>query len=124
MSRGWSQDRWSRSRSRSVAAVVLATVWLATAGALTTSASNAFISGIHLAVLVGATLAVISAGIVWRNLPHSLTQSGALHGTTEALHATANEHDTDDALDEAEDADQATTLAAALEAVPTQGAPR
>ena len=30
----------------------------------------------------------------------------------------------DDALDEAEDADQATPLAAALEAVPTQGAPR
>jgi Na+/melibiose symporter-like transporter len=123
--RGLSRADQSSARTSIAGALhVASTLPTAAGNALTTSASNAFISGIHLAVLVGATLAVISAGIVWRNLPHSLTESGALPGTTEALHATANEHDTDDALDEAEDADQATTLAAALEAVPTQGAPR
>jgi EmrB/QacA subfamily drug resistance transporter len=123
--RGLSRADQSSARTSIAGALhVASTLPTAAGNALTTSASNAFISGIHLAVLVGATLAVISAGIVWRNLPHSLTQSGALHGTTEALHATANEHDTDDALDEAEDADQATTLAATLEAVPTQAAPR
>ncbi len=62
---------------------------LAAGNALTASADHAFVGGIHLAVLVGAALAVISAGIVYRNLPHSLTQSGALHGTTGALEEVA-----------------------------------
>lgn len=62
---------------------------IAAGNALTASADHAFIGGIHLAVLVGAALAVISAGIVYRNLPHSLTQTGALHGTTGALEEVA-----------------------------------
>jgi len=57
--------------------------------ALVSSAQHAFVNGIHLAVLVGATLAVISAGIVWRKLPHSLAQHGALHGSVEALEEVA-----------------------------------
>jgi hypothetical protein len=64
-------------------------------------------SGSRDAMVIGAALLVIGAAYV------------ALRGN----HATANEHDTDDALDEAEDADPATILGAALEAVPTQGAP-
>src|SRR5437763_12778853 len=35
---------------------------------LVSAAQHAFVNGIHLAVIVGATLAVISAGIVWRKL--------------------------------------------------------
>ena len=57
--------------------------------ALTSGADHAFVSGIHLAVLVGAALAVISAGIVYRNLPHSLAPEGAMHGTVEALEEVA-----------------------------------
>ena len=38
---------------------------------------------------MGAALAVISAGIVWRKLPHSLAQEGALHGSVEALEEVA-----------------------------------
>src|SRR5262249_54360335 len=48
--------------------------------ALATSAQSAFVDGIHLAVFVGAILAAFSAAIVWRKLPRSLTQHGALHG--------------------------------------------
>jgi EmrB/QacA subfamily drug resistance transporter len=53
--------------------------------ALTESAHDAFLSGLHLAVLVGATLAVISAGIVYRFLPRSLAPEGAMHGPLESL---------------------------------------
>ena len=61
----------------------------ATGNALAPSASHAFVNGIHLAVVVGAALALISAVIVYRKLPHSLTQSGALHGAAEALEEVA-----------------------------------
>jgi DHA2 family multidrug resistance protein-like MFS transporter len=56
---------------------------------LISAAQHAFVNGIHLAVIVGATLAVISAGIVWRNLPHTLAQDGAVHGPVEALEEVA-----------------------------------
>jgi EmrB/QacA subfamily drug resistance transporter len=52
---------------------------------LTESAHDAFLSGVHLAVLVGATLAIISAGIVYRFLPRSLAPEGAMHGPIESL---------------------------------------
>jgi hypothetical protein len=39
----------------------------------------------HLAVLIGAALAAISAAIVFRYLPHSLAPEGALHGPIESL---------------------------------------
>lgn len=42
MSGGRSQGRWSRSRIRSVAAALIASVWLATAGALTASATPVY----------------------------------------------------------------------------------
>jgi EmrB/QacA subfamily drug resistance transporter len=57
--------------------------------ALTASAQSAFVDGIHLAVLVGAILASISAVIVWRKLPHSLVPQGALHGPVEGLEEAA-----------------------------------
>jgi hypothetical protein len=59
---------------------------------------------------IGAALLVVGAAYV------------ALRGN----HATANEHDTDDALDEAENTDQAdeAALAPAFAAAPTQGHPR
>jgi Na+/melibiose symporter-like transporter len=52
---------------------------------LTVSAHDAFLSGVHLAVIVGATLAIISAGIVYRFLPRSLAPEGAMHGPLESL---------------------------------------
>jgi hypothetical protein len=88
--KGLSQADQSSARTSIAGALGVAAKLPAEAGkALTASADHAFISGIHLAVLVGAMLAVISAGIVWRKLPHSLTQSGALHGTTEAFEEVA-----------------------------------
>jgi EmrB/QacA subfamily drug resistance transporter len=48
-------------------------------------ANNAFVEGIHLAVTVGAILALISAVVVYRFLPHSLTQEGAVRGPVESL---------------------------------------
>ena len=53
--------------------------------ALTVGADTAFISGIHLAVTVGAVLAVLSAVIAYRYLPHQLTPEGALHGPFESM---------------------------------------
>ncbi len=53
--------------------------------ALTTGADHAFVSGVHLAVTVGAVLALVSSGIVFRYLPHSLTPVGALRGPVESL---------------------------------------
>jgi DHA2 family multidrug resistance protein-like MFS transporter len=88
--RGLSKTDQSSARTSIAGALGVAAKLPAAAGrALTSSADHAFISGIHLAVLVGASLAVISAVIVYRKLPHSLTQSGALHGTTEALEEVA-----------------------------------
>jgi len=88
--RGLSHADQSSARTSIAGALhVASTLPLAAKNALVASASHAFIGGIHLAVVVGATLAVISAVIVYRNLPHSLTQSGALHGTTEALEEVA-----------------------------------
>ena len=45
---------------------------------IATAADQAFVSGIHLAVTVGAVLALISAVIVFRYLPHSLVPEAAL----------------------------------------------
>ncbi len=52
---------------------------------LTDAAHQAFLSGMHLAVLIGAALAALSAGIVYRYLPHSLQHEGALHGPLESF---------------------------------------
>jgi EmrB/QacA subfamily drug resistance transporter len=52
---------------------------------LTAAADNAFVDGVHLAVTVGAILATISAVIVYKFLPHSLTPTGAMHGAVESL---------------------------------------
>jgi Na+/melibiose symporter-like transporter len=88
--RGLSKADQSSARTSIAGALHVASSLPKAAGdALVSSASHAFINGIHLAVVVGATLAVISAVIVFRKLPHSLTQSGALHGTTEALEEVA-----------------------------------
>ena len=60
------------------------------AGALLRAgAEHAFISGIQLAVTVGAMLAAISAVIVFRNLPHEASHSTAQAGPIEAMEATA-----------------------------------
>jgi len=57
-----------------------------TAGAaLTDAAHHAFLSGMHLAVLIGSALAVVAAGIVFRYLPHTLAPEGALHGPLESF---------------------------------------
>ncbi len=53
--------------------------------ALTLGAQDAFIGGIHLAVTVGAILAVISAVIVYRYLPHTMGDEGAMHGPVESM---------------------------------------
>jgi hypothetical protein len=52
---------------------------------LTTGADHAFVGGVHLAVAVGAVLALVSSGIVFRYLPHSLTPAGALRGPVGSL---------------------------------------
>ena len=79
----------SASTSIAGALHVASTLTAAAGTALTFAAQHAFVVGIHLAVIVGAVLALTSAVIVFRNLPHSLTQSGALHGTTEAFEEVA-----------------------------------
>jgi MFS transporter, DHA2 family, multidrug resistance protein len=88
--RGLSPADQSSARTSIAGALHVASTLPSAAGsALASSASQAFINGIHLAVVVGAILAVISAVIVYRKLPHSLLQSGAMHGTTEALEEVA-----------------------------------
>ncbi len=52
---------------------------------LTAAADHAFVGGIHLAVTVGAILALISAGIVYRYLPHSMVAEGAMRGPVESV---------------------------------------
>jgi hypothetical protein len=68
---------------------VASTLPAAAGDALANSAQSAFVDGIHLAVFVGAILAAVSAVIVWRKLPHSLTAHGALHGPVEGLEEAA-----------------------------------
>jgi MFS transporter, DHA2 family, multidrug resistance protein len=57
--------------------------------ALIAGAHDAFVGGLHLAVLVGAVLAIVSAGIVFRYLPHSLAPHGAMHGPLEGFEEAA-----------------------------------
>jgi EmrB/QacA subfamily drug resistance transporter len=58
----------------------------ATAGrALTLGAQEAFIGGVQLAVTVGAILAAVSAVIVYRYLPHTMGDEGAMHGPIESM---------------------------------------
>jgi EmrB/QacA subfamily drug resistance transporter len=57
--------------------------------ALVDASHQAFLSGMHLAVLIGASLACISAGIVFRYLPHTLQQEGAVHGPLESFEDSA-----------------------------------
>ena len=40
-------------------------------------------------MIVGATLAVLSAGLVYRYLPHSLAPTGAMHGPLEGFEEAA-----------------------------------
>lgn len=57
----------------------------AAAHALTLGAQDAFIGGIQLAVTAGALLAVVAAVIVYRFLPHSMGEDGAMHGAIESM---------------------------------------
>jgi EmrB/QacA subfamily drug resistance transporter len=56
---------------------------------LTDAAHSAFLTGMHLAVLIGAALAITAAVIVYRYLPHSLQPEGALHGPLESFEDSA-----------------------------------
>ncbi len=53
--------------------------------ALSAAADSAFVGGIHFAVTVGAILALVSAAIVFRFLPHSLLGQGAMRGPVESM---------------------------------------
>jgi hypothetical protein len=55
---------------------------------LTVGAQRAFIDGIHLAVVVGALVAALSAVIVTRYLPRQLS-AGSMHGPAEAMEGAA-----------------------------------
>jgi len=80
----------SLSRSSIAGAINVASKLSSSASALLKHASaTAFVSGIHLAVAVGAVLALFSAVIVFRYLPHSLAPEGAMHGPVEALEEAA-----------------------------------
>jgi len=57
--------------------------------ALADAAEHAFVSGIHLAALTGATLASIAAVLVYRFLPGHIAQHGAARGPIEAIEDTA-----------------------------------
>ena len=57
--------------------------------ALAETAEHAFVSGIHLAALTGATLAAIAAALVYRFLPGHIAQHGAARGPIEAIEDTA-----------------------------------
>ena len=57
--------------------------------ALTAAANHAFVDGIHLAVTVGAIMALIAAACVLRWLPRQLAHQGAMHGAEESLEVTA-----------------------------------
>ncbi len=77
-------DQQSQARSSIAGASSVAASIGGSAGKLlSAAANNAFVSGIHLAVLVGAFLAIIAAFIVFRYLPSSLV--GEMPTAVEAL---------------------------------------
>jgi hypothetical protein len=78
-------DQASAKSSIAGALNVASTLNGAAGQAMTTAAHDAFLSGVHVAVLIGASLAAVSAGIVARYLPHSLLPEGALHGPLESI---------------------------------------
>jgi len=51
---------------------------------LAAGSKGAFVSGLHLAALAGALLALFAAVVVYRYLPHSLVPEGAMHGAVES----------------------------------------
>ncbi len=76
----------SASRSSIAGALrVASTLHGAAHTVLSDGAKHAFVSGVHLAVTVGALLALVSSVIVYRYLPRSLTATGAMHGPIESL---------------------------------------
>ena len=78
-------DQASADGSISGALDVAAGLGTAAGDALTDAAQHAFLSGLHLAVLAAAALALLSAGLVLRYLPHSIGGSGAIHGALESI---------------------------------------
>jgi EmrB/QacA subfamily drug resistance transporter len=52
---------------------------------ITTGAFDAFVNGVHLAVTVGAVLALVAAAVVLRYLPRQLAHQGAMHGGVDSL---------------------------------------
>jgi hypothetical protein len=68
---------------------VAATLPAAAGEALRTTAEDAFVSGIRLAVTVGGVAALVAAGIVLKFLPRRAEHQGAVHSGVEALEATA-----------------------------------
>jgi len=57
--------------------------------ALTNGANNAFISGIQLAVTVGAAFAAVAAFVVFRYLPHQAAHAAGTEGALDAMEVTA-----------------------------------
>jgi MFS transporter, DHA2 family, integral membrane protein len=57
--------------------------------ALTTDAQRAFVQGLHLAVSVGAALAILAAGLVLRFLPHMASHGTAMRGPVETMEEAA-----------------------------------
>jgi EmrB/QacA subfamily drug resistance transporter len=78
-------DKSAASTSIAGAHRVAATLPQPAQNVLTSAADHAFVGGIHLAVTVGAILALISAGIVYRYLPHSMVAQGAMRGPVESI---------------------------------------
>jgi Na+/melibiose symporter-like transporter len=82
-------DRASARSSIAGALHVAGTLHGAARTTLLNGAHDSFVGGLHLAVIVGAALAIVSAGIVFRYLPHSLAPTGAMHGPLEAFEEAA-----------------------------------
>ena len=82
-------DRASARLSIAGALHVAGTLHGAARTTLINGAHDSFVGGLHLAVIVGAALAIVSAGIVFRYLPHSLAPTGAMHGPLEAFEEAA-----------------------------------
>jgi EmrB/QacA subfamily drug resistance transporter len=78
-------DRATADGSISGALDVAAGLGTAAGDALTDAAQQAFLSGLHLAVTAAAGLALLSAGLVLRYLPHAIGGSGAIHGPLESI---------------------------------------
>ena len=86
LTRGLTGAQQSAASSSLAGAIQTASELPVAAGrALTLGADTAFITGIHLAVTVGAVLAVVSAIIAYRYLPHQLAPEGAMHGAVESM---------------------------------------